>query len=200
MPSPSETGDFRARICEVALRLFAERGYTGVTLRSLAQELGCSPMTPYRYFRNKEEIFAAVRAAAYRNFAEEQLRALAVSGDPVSQIFAVGEAYLRFAVERPNDYRMMFELDQPDPTGYPEVSEAQELSFQPVRSAVAEAIDAGVLEGDVETVAHILWAGVHGLSSLALAHKLTLNRSMEELVEPMLLALFRGNQRRESSE
>ena len=49
------------RTCRVATRRFAEEGFAGVTLRGLASDLGCSPMTPYRYFENKEEIFHSVR-------------------------------------------------------------------------------------------------------------------------------------------
>ena len=65
-----EIQDFRDRVVEVASALFVARGYEGVTFRALAEGLGCSPMTPYRYFSGKDEIFAAVRAAAYRRFAE----------------------------------------------------------------------------------------------------------------------------------
>ena len=38
-------------------------------MRQLADDLGCSPMTPYRYFRDKDAILAAVRAAAFDRFA-----------------------------------------------------------------------------------------------------------------------------------
>jgi len=63
--SEDEIQDFRTSLCEVAERLFADCGYEGVTLRAIAAELGCSPMTPYRYFDNKEAIFTAVRMAAF---------------------------------------------------------------------------------------------------------------------------------------
>jgi len=63
--SQSEVDEFRDALCETATRLFAEQGYQGVTMRALATSLGCSPMTPYRYFENKAEIFEAVRSAAF---------------------------------------------------------------------------------------------------------------------------------------
>ena len=52
--SPAEVDAFRARLCAVAERRFAERGADGVSMRQLADELGCSAMTPYRYFSDKE--------------------------------------------------------------------------------------------------------------------------------------------------
>ena len=51
--SDHEVERFRDELCRVATLRFAEHGYGGVTLRALAAELGCSPMTPYRYFENK---------------------------------------------------------------------------------------------------------------------------------------------------
>ena len=63
----------------------------------------------------------------------------------------------------------------------------------PLRAAVAAAIEAGALHGDPDTVAHILWAGLHGLVSLDLAGKLRMERSLEELVAPMMQTLFLGN-------
>jgi AcrR family transcriptional regulator len=52
-----EVDAFRARAVDAAMGLFADRGYRGVTLRSLAEVLGVSAMTPYRYFENKEALF-----------------------------------------------------------------------------------------------------------------------------------------------
>lgn len=57
-----EVQGFRDELCAVATRRFAALGYEGVTIRALAAEIGCSPMTPYSYSKAKEEIFAAVRA------------------------------------------------------------------------------------------------------------------------------------------
>jgi len=68
--SESDVADFRERLCEVAEKLFAEKGPDAVTMRQLAAELGVSPMTPYRYFADKEDILAAVRTNGFNRFAE----------------------------------------------------------------------------------------------------------------------------------
>src|ERR1700744_2830749 len=68
--SDTDVADFRDRLCEAAERLFAERGPDAVTMRQLAAELGVSPMTPYRYFEDKDDILAAVRTNGFNRFAE----------------------------------------------------------------------------------------------------------------------------------
>ncbi len=67
--NPEEIAAFRDRLCDIAERLFAERGADAVTVRELATELGVSPMTPYRYFADKDAMLAAVRARAFDRFA-----------------------------------------------------------------------------------------------------------------------------------
>lgn len=184
---------FRASLCRAAERRFADLGYAGVTLRGLAADLGCSPMTPYRYFENKEAIFAAVRTAAFERFAACQEAVVASHDDPVGRLLAGGEAYLAFATQEPHAYRIMFELHQEfDPSDVALVA-ASTRAWAPLRNAVTAAIDAGALSGDPDTIAHLLWAGLHGLVSLNLAGKLQLGRSLEDLVAPMMRTLFLGN-------
>jgi len=68
--SQSDVADFRERLCVAATRMFDARGPEGFTMRELAAELGVSAMTPYRYFKDKEDILAAVRARAFNRFAD----------------------------------------------------------------------------------------------------------------------------------
>src|SRR5580700_4260936 len=128
MPRNLSTADvlaFRSRLCAVAERRFVERGIDGVSMRQLADELGCSPMTPYRYFKDKEEILAAVRTAAFDRFAAAMEAATAQSqGDIGGMARAVGEAYFGFALGEPHSYRLMFDLLQPDQHRYPDLVRA----------------------------------------------------------------------------
>src|SRR5262245_40761565 len=89
---------FRAAMRDVATRRFAKLGEAGVTMRGLADDLGCSAMTPYRYFRDRDEIFAMVRVAAIEAFGEAQERAYATESDPVRRLAALGRAYVAYAI------------------------------------------------------------------------------------------------------
>src|SRR3954464_8662218 len=96
--SESDVADFRERLCAAAERLFAEKGPDAVTMRQLAAQLGVSPMTPYRYFQDKEDILAAVGPNGFTKFAEalETARAKAASKGARAAAFTVGEAYFGF--------------------------------------------------------------------------------------------------------
>ena len=59
--SPADIARFQDRLCDVAEPLFAEHGAEAVTIRQLADAVGVSPMTPYRYFKDRDAILAAVR-------------------------------------------------------------------------------------------------------------------------------------------
>jgi AcrR family transcriptional regulator len=177
-----ELGAFRERAVAAATRLFADQGYRGMTLRSLAKVLGVSPMTPYRYFENKEELFAMVRIEAFRRFADAQRDAVEGIEDPQEALRVLGRAYVSFALDEPDAYHIMFELLQAPAGTYPELEVEQERAFQYILEAVQAAVEAGLLEGEPLQRAHYLWAQVHGLVSLHLAGKLLMGCSLEELV------------------
>lgn len=177
-----ELSAFRKRAVRAATRLFAERGYQGVTLRSLAKALGVSPMTPYRYFENKAELFAMVRTQAFRRFAEAQRDAVGEVDDPEESLRLLGAAYVRFALEEPDAYRIMFELSQAPAGTYPELETEQARAFSYLREAVKRGVEAGLLEGEPLRRAHLLWAQAHGLVSLHLAGKLIMGCSLEDLI------------------
>ena len=194
--SESEVEDFRSRLCDAAARLFAQHGYAGVTLRALARELGCSPMTPYRYFRDKGEIFAAVRAAAFRRFADAQREAFESHADPEVRLGALADAYVSAARRDPHGYRLMFDMTEPASAPSAELAREQSRAHEFLWRAVALAIDAGALAGDPDSVAQVFWAGYHGMVSLELAGEVKTGRRLEALVSPMEDTLIEGNRPR----
>jgi AcrR family transcriptional regulator len=177
-----ELGAFRGRAVAAAAKLFAEHGYAGVTLRSLAKALGVSPMTPYRYFENKEELFARVRTDALRRFADVQRDAIAGIEDPEEVLRTLGRAYVRFALDEPDAYHTIFDSLQAQAGAYPELESEQARAFSYLHAAVTAAVDAELIQGEPLKCAHMLWAQVHGLVSLHLAGKLVMGCTLDELI------------------
>lgn len=166
--SDADVAGFRARLCHAAEQLFAEHGIEAVTMRQLAVALGVSPMTPYRYFRDKDEIIDAVRTSAYGRFADALEAAFDSRSDPVERSIAVGEAYLDFAVRHSRAYTLMFDMidpKSPPSEGLVAAGErARDCQFRHVQGLV----DAGVIAGDVSDYGNIFWAMVYGFAGLIL--------------------------------
>jgi AcrR family transcriptional regulator len=187
---PEEVDRFRERLCGLALQRFADEGYAGVTLRALARDLGCSYATPYRYFRDKAHIFAAVRALAYERFGAALALGAEGISDPEQRMRSLGSAFLAFAKEEPHAYRMMFELSQPGTDTHPEYWAKERDTWAIWEAEVQHAVDAGYLEGDPSLIAHLFWAGLHGAVALHLAGKLILGHSVDELATRTMDALL----------
>ena len=149
---PDEIESFRERLCDAAMQTFAEQGYDAVTLRALAEKLGCSHATPYRYFADKREIFAAVCALGFDRFADALERAARGVDDPEERLRALGRAYFRFATTRaarvPDHVRAARVRRRAAPRSY-KVKEIR--SWQAILQAVELAVQAGVLAGDPDT-------------------------------------------------
>ncbi|MDB5475919.1 MAG: transcriptional regulator, TetR family [Phenylobacterium sp.] len=189
--SEADVADFRERLCEAAERLFAEHGPEAVTMRQLAADLGVSPMTPYRYFRDKDDILAAVRTNGFNRFAEALERARDETKGARAKGAAVGEAYVSFAFEHPHTYKLMFDLNQPSETDYPDLVEAGKRARATMSGYVEDLVADGMLAGDPTQIGMMFWAAAHGAVVLELAGNLP-KGSARSLHHAMNAALAKG--------
>jgi len=165
--------DFRAELCRVATERFARHGYEGVTMRQLAEALGCSPKTPYRYFKDKADILATVRAQAFSRFADAMEKAAASPGDPSARGRAISEAYLAFALKNPHAYRIMFDIDAPIDESHPELGPAAHRAALYITRGAEQLAEAGVIGVDPQLFGWSMWAAIHGIVMLHQAGMLT---------------------------
>ena len=190
--SKEEVEDFREKLTEAATRLFAERGQDGFTLRELAAEVGVSPMTPYRYFKDKDDILAAVRARAFDRFAEKLENAFGKKGSPIERAVAAAEAYVEFALEETPAYRLMFDIWQPSGNDYPDLVRASIRARATMVQHIPGLVEAGVLEGDPVLIGHVFWSALHGAVMLRLAGKLSPECDFQKLIDETMRALSVG--------
>ncbi|MBX9943433.1 MAG: TetR/AcrR family transcriptional regulator [Reyranella sp.] len=187
-----DIADFRAELCRVATERFARFGYEGVTMRQLAEALGCSPKTPYRYFKDKADILATVRAQAFTRFADALEAAVAKGDGALDRARQVGDAYLRFAFERPHDYRIMFEIDQPIGDEHPDLAEAARRARTFITRQAEDMASEGLIDVDPVLFGWSLWAGTHGIVMLAKAGMLGHGPDRKALAGFHGLLMFRG--------
>lgn len=184
--STEQISDFRGRAIECATALFIQGGMSALTMRGIANQLGCSAMTPYRYFENLEEIIAAVRAQAFERFADKQQEAFQCGQGAEQCLLNLKQAYIRFAVKEPELYTIMFQLPREEEHKFSDLITQSRRGFSYLVEATTLAVDEGFMSGDPLTIAHVLWANTHGLVSLHLSGKLLMGRSLKDLSQIVL--------------
>ncbi|KYG07902.1 porin [Sorangium cellulosum] len=164
--------NLRGAILAAAGELFLEQGYEAFSMRQVAERIGYSATTIYRYYEDKDDLLFAIVHEGFTEFQRELVAAAESTADPIERMVALGAAYVRFGMQNPVHYRLMFMqrfdfvFDQRKDEQQPMVG-----SFDVLQKAVASAMDAGAIErGDVERHSQVVWALVHGITSLALAN------------------------------
>jgi len=191
--TPPEIEGFRSRLIHAAARLFVERGAAAVSMRNLAEALNVSVMTPYRYFRDKDEILAAARAWGFDQLSDALEAAFEGGGDEcLDRARAVADAYVRFAFTQTAIYKLMFDLSQPNEQDYPDVALAAARLRVIMGAYITNLKEVGLLAGDPEIVAHAFWAAFHGLVVLKLADKLSPELEFAGLWRVMTQVVTRG--------
>ena len=190
--SAGEAEAFRQRLVEAAEKLIVGRKSIDFTMRELALAVGCSPMLPYRYFKDKEDILAAVRAQAFHRFAEALEGPPKQAGAPAQQSAGVGDAYVSFAFANPELYRLMFDTQPSEPGRWPDLEAAGSRAKETMSAHVRTLVQQGVLRGDPVVIGHIFWAGLHGLIMLEMGGQLAPEPGFEALRAALVTAMVFG--------
>lgn len=106
--NPEAKAAFRDEVVAIARQLFAEEGFGSVSLRTIAARAGCSPMTLYVYFPNKLALLRFIWADIFKAAFAETEAAMAVQGDAVTKLRAYGQAWMRYWLCHPENYRVVF--------------------------------------------------------------------------------------------
>ena len=143
-----------------------------VSIRAIAEAVGVTPPSIYLHFADKDELIRAVSERSFAEFDEVVEGAGADVDDPMEALWARAHAYVRFGLENPEQYRILF-MCKAGTLG-PDVDFAAlpgSDAFQHVVDAVARAVDSGALRRDLDPflTATGLWASVHGITSLMIS-------------------------------
>lgn len=188
----------REEILDAAESLLERLGSEdAVSIRVVADAVGLTPPAIYRHFPDKAHLIFEVCGRHFDRLDEEVVQpALAAHPDPVEAIRAIGRGYVRFGLENPEHYRIMF-MGHADHT--PELyAEERPLENGPLGTTVAlaqRAIDDGLVRpdaGGAVTITWVLWAGLHGALAAKVAMPNLPGPSLDDVVEAVLDTFFRG--------
>ncbi len=163
-------GNLRQELLEHAEKHLVEGGVADLSLRALAREIGVSQTAPYRHFRDKNALLAALATEGFSRL----MVILKPSGeepDPVEGMFKLGMAYIHFAQTNPEIFRLMFGPVLLPRKQFSELFAAGRESFYHLQRIIERGAAKGIFaDDDIASLAHTAWAGVHGVTTLILDH------------------------------
>jgi AcrR family transcriptional regulator len=167
MPTSSGSyhhGDLPAALLRAAMELLEEGGAAELSLRAVARRAGVSTAAPYRHYADRTALLSAIAAVGYRELAAHLAAVHAAPSTP-GDLAAIAVAYVRFALDRPGLFRVMFA--EPCDPSTPERVAAADAITEYLKGIVRHAFP----DADPEGISNAVWALAHGLAFLHLDGK-----------------------------
>jgi AcrR family transcriptional regulator len=182
----------REEIIAAAERLLIERGSEdAVSIRAIADAVGVTPPSIYMHFADKDELFLAVCDERFDQLARLSTEAAAGATGPLDEIRRRGEAYIRFGLDNPEQYRVLFLGTNTNAVSVEEM--AKWACLGDLIDVIQRAMDEGLIAGDDPLlVANGLWAAVHGLVSLLINNPAFPWGPLDRLTDHVLSAQLTG--------
>lgn len=157
--APYHHGDLRNALLEAALIILERDGEAGLGLRDVARAVGVSAAAPYRHFDGRGALLEALAVTGYQRFT--RLMETVATDDTLDAMSAMGRTYVKFALDNPNLFRLMFSpvLRRDNRPG---LRMAADAAYRTLRQVTGENVEAG------RVAALAAWARVHGLAVLLL--------------------------------
>jgi AcrR family transcriptional regulator len=168
--APRGSGDLlRDEILDAATDLLLETGDArAVSMRSVAQRVGVTPPSIYLHFADKDALLDAVCARYFAKLGLEMQRAAREHASPVDALRAQGQAYVRFAIQTPELYRIAM-MGQWRPGRDIDLA-LYRSAFEHIRDTVQALVDDGIrLQDDESTIALEFWTAAHGVAAMLIA-------------------------------
>jgi TetR/AcrR family transcriptional regulator len=150
----------RKDIIDAAERLFFSEGYENVKMNNIAEEAEMARGTLYQYFKNKDDIYAAIAIRGAKMINEMFNELLSKDQTGIEKMRSVCESYYDFYKKYPGYYNAYYHSGMFEVEGSPtlkKLRKIRKISFQVAVNAVKQGINDGSLREDLDPVVTTLF-------------------------------------------
>lgn len=190
-------GDLKNELIRGGLEILSTKGDSGLSLRKVARMAGVSEAAPYRHFKDKGALIAAIAEQGFLQLAkrlqeiEDQF-----SEDARQFYYQTGRAYIDFAINNPDSMRVMFRYrGREEMSSYPDLKDASDE----VLAHLVDVVEYCQLEGYTGSghplpLALGYWSVLHGLSVLFMDQCIPRQSEQDQdsLISETLNIVFQG--------
>lgn len=163
-------GNLPDTLVDEAVKLLAEKGVDGFSMREVARRAGVAVAAPAHHFGNAKGLLTAIATRGFVKLMDCQDGVMAAQTDPVARVAAICRGYVTLVGDHPGYAAVLFRWDLVDGRDAAH-SAAASAALDKLISAVAAAAPEGSGETEVRHAAKTLWAAMHGFVNLSLTGK-----------------------------
>jgi len=187
-------GDLRAALVTEAAAMIEDGGVESVTMRAIGERLGVSRAAPYRHFPTKSGLLVAVAESGFERL-RERLESVGAGSERagIGRFRKMGEAYVRFALENPAHYRLMYGKEALARRDLPALRKAANAIFDQLVTVIRVHQRNGALRRQNPRMqAFAAWSTVHGLAMLLIEEQILGNVDLGELIDRTTRSMLDG--------
>ncbi|WP_234567127.1 TetR/AcrR family transcriptional regulator [Rhodohalobacter sp. 614A] len=184
----------RNQILEVSRDLLIQHGFGKLTMRNIAKRADVTATSIYLHFENKDDLLLSLIDQSIEHLKGQLIREIDSSKGLIPQLEDLARAYVRFALEHPQEYEIIYMVRPEEMPQYPKEK------FQQIRSAyelLGQIIEQGKQEELIEVEnsmisAYTLWAQLHGIVSVILSKRLDTRIPQKEFIDQAIEHIIQG--------
>jgi len=155
----------RNSLLDAGRAFLKQHGHNGLSIRTLAQEVGVSPGAPYYHFPDRRSLLLALATEGFNEMLAGTEQVVAGKASPADKLRRMGLLFIRFAEENPHLLDLMYESELTTPTLDPTLLEFQRAGHNALREQVVGALDGlDAAHADVRVVAY--WSAIYGFATM----------------------------------
>ncbi|MFL7871169.1 MAG: TetR/AcrR family transcriptional regulator [Anaerolineales bacterium] len=192
--TPYHHGDLKNALIKAGTEILASEGLGGLSLRKVAKQAGVSHAAPYAHFKDKQALIAAISTEGFKQL-HSQIESVkkTYQANPGSLLIETAWAYVQFALNEPDRFKLMFSSALEKEKEYPDFVEISQKNFRQLVDIVEICQGANILKsGDSELIALSVWGTVHGFVSLLLEGQISHSVLEKAPLKEILIDIIRN--------
>ena len=188
-------GDLRRLILDTTRHLLVQEGYQNLSMRKIARAIDYSATSIYLHFDNKDALLHALidegMSHLYQNLKQVRTQH---PHNLVERLEALCRRFIRFGLDNPEYYEIMFLLHPERMERYPaEKYRRARRNLDVIAATLAAGDEQDVFSvADPRVAASTVWASLHGAVSLLLAERLDIRIDTDAFIESTIQQTIRG--------
>lgn len=191
----SETNlPLREKILETSRRYLHTDGYTSLSMRKIAREIGVSATSIYLYFENKDHLVHTLIEESVEDLSVALEHSAEGKPDTIERFKAIIESYVNFAMEYPEKYQVIYSVQSERMARYPkEKFRKARRGYALLESVIKDGMEQGLMELDEPMIAaYSIWAQLHGVNSVVLNQRLDSRINKDKFIEESIDHIVQG--------